>query len=227
MSKKVFRASEPIEARSLESVMVAVSNTKTPKTKGQPIRMAPAEIRRLQAEKEGSRVGYQKGYEEGFAEGQKRGFEEALARHERSHSRELEKFVLAMNELSDAVVHALHQWFVQAEQELGGIAVLMAQRIVAQELKTDPNVILSLVSEALKEVTHSSSARIRLSPFDNETLRKHQAELMALAPSLKSIELVVDSSIQGGCIIDTDGGTIDATVSSKLRELAQGVLEAA
>jgi flagellar biosynthesis/type III secretory pathway protein FliH len=62
-------------------------------------------------------------------------------------------------------------------------------------------------------------ARIRVNPFDVESLNASKEDLMALSTSLRSLEIVDDSAILGGCIIETDGGVVDASVDAQLQRL--------
>lgn len=45
--------------------------------------------------------------------------------------------------------------------------------------------------------------------------------------SVRAIEFVEDPEILGGCIIETDGGIIDATIKGKLNQLDNELGEAA
>ncbi len=76
-------------------------------------------------------------------------------------------------------------------------------------------------------MTHSRHARIRLNPFDGAILQNHRTELLAASGSLRDIELVDDPTIVGGCVIETEGGLVDATTETRLELLSTTLEEAA
>src|ERR1019366_2662249 len=85
-----------------------------------------------------------------------------------------------------------------------------------RELELDRSTILEIVRSGMLEVTHSRTARLRVNPLDAHTLMKYRDELLASTRSLSSIEVIADPAVSGGCIIETDGGTVGASVETQL-----------
>lgn len=170
------------------------------------------------AHEQAKTAGHQEGYEKGHAEGIVAGHEASYNAASAQRQIDLEAFASALAVLRGDAVHAIDRWYVQAEQHMAELATVIAARVITQELTTEPTIILSMVREAIAEVTHASTARIRVNVRDLPPLREHRDQIAALAPSLKDLEIVVDEEIAGGCVIDTDGGMIEATIESKLRE---------
>jgi flagellar assembly protein FliH len=55
---------------------------------------------------------------------------------------------------------------------------------------------------------------------------EHIKDFIKLVEGSKSLQVVEDSTVdQGGCIIETDFGEIDARISSQLAELETKILE--
>jgi flagellar biosynthesis/type III secretory pathway protein FliH len=96
--------------------------------------------------------------------------------------------------------------------------------LLAKELRTDPAAALGLAREALAEVTHAESARIRVNPFHGAVLRERMPELLAASESLKRIEVVDDPTVAAGVIVDSAGGVIDATLPTRVRNLVRQTL---
>lgn len=160
------------------------------------------------------------GYQEGFAEGMETGLacgiaqsiEEARAMREA----ELQAFVSDLNALRDDAAAAIGRWYKEAECALAQLATMIAAKVITKELATDPELVLAMTREAIQEVTHASSARIRANIADAPALTQHRDELAALAPSLRNVEIIEDPAVRAGCIIETDGGVVEATVEQKL-----------
>ncbi|MCB8932711.1 MAG: hypothetical protein H6534_04640, partial [Chthonomonadaceae bacterium] len=62
---------------------------------------------------------------------------------------------------------------------------------------------------------------IRANVLDAPALSRHREELAALAPSLRQVDIVEDPTIRAGCVIETDGGVVEATVEQKLQRALQ------
>lgn len=165
---------------------------------------------------EGRIAGLPEGRETGREEGKKKAYEEAALK------KQLELDAL-LERTASRVDSALRQWFENAEPGLAALAVLIAERIVAKELETSHETILSIVKEAVAEVTHATLATVKVRVADSEILDLHRSCLLAAAPSLKSLDIVADEDLVGGCVIETDGGIVDATIDMKFTELLEAI----
>jgi flagellar assembly protein FliH len=178
------------------------------------------------------KAAYQRGLEEGrsagnvlgFAAGHEEGFDSAFEQAAAKKQAELDAL---LNKLVSQVNDAMAEWYVKSEPALGQISTLIAKRVLARELKLAPDSILAITKEALAEVTHANSARIRINPADSEVLHEHKTELMAAAESVRQLEIVSDEDIAGGCVIETDGGVVDAQIDMRFDEIVLGVRKAA
>ena len=62
---------------------------------------------------------------------------------------------------------------------------------------------------------------MRVNPADIERMREHRDELLALG-DVKNIRVIEDQRVdRGGVVVETDGGTIDAKISTQLNEAPQ------
>ncbi len=179
---------------------------------------------------EGRGAGYDEGkkagYAEGHAEGLRQAYEESAAKHQAALDAEMSKLRSDLEAMVSQVHGAVAQWFKNCEPGLSHLAVLIAERVVAKELSTSREAILCIVKEALSEVTHATHATIRLRPVDTEAIQERRAEIMAAASSVKDLEIVSDPSLIGGCMIETDGGVVDALIDSKFQTLLEAIKEA-
>lgn len=166
------------------------------------------------ARHEGLQQGYQEGFKAGKADGIRVAYEEAAA----ATQAEVARFTSELDGTGHLISEAMQRWYADSEEKLAELAVVIAARIVGKELATEPDTILAMTRQAIAEVTHASAARIRINPFDAPAIAEHQDAIMAVAPSLRNVEIVKDARIQGGCVIDTEGGIVDASVDSMLAE---------
>ncbi|MFY9234473.1 MAG: FliH/SctL family protein [Fimbriimonadaceae bacterium] len=185
--------------------------TLRPVTEPKAAKISPRERFKEAAREEGYAAGYGEGLSVGLAEGNERARLAAAA--------EIARVASELDSIGETVREALDLWYRQSEESLALLSVAIAERIVARELELSEEAILSITREALREVTHASTARIRVNPFHSGVLETYREQLLAVAPSLKNIEIVSDSSMLSGCVVETEGGAVDASIRAKLRNL--------
>jgi flagellar assembly protein FliH len=182
----------------------------------------PAELERLRAEaaETGYQEGYTEGIERGLREGQERGYEqgrrEAYEAEMAQRQLALDAFGNALQAKADALNGELGDWMREREEAMAELAMDVVRRLLSHELSTSRASVLSIAQEALGEITHATQARIRLNPFDVPILSQHRNELLAASTSLRNIDLVEDSTLLGGCVVETEGGIVDASLDSRL-----------
>lgn len=156
-------------------------------------------------------------YEKGFAEGQKAGSEVG------------EKMADALLQQYSASLNALNslrsELFTTSEREVIRLALEIARKIVKREVAIDEELILALVKVALDRVADQALITVRVNPKDYHAIERHRADAGTGALS-ESVKLVEDPLIaRGGCIVETESGTIDARIEEQLREIERGFFE--
>ena len=186
---------------------------------------------RARAVEEGYRIGLAKGRTEGFKlgreEGTIEGREEAAAEAAALHAQALADFRAALEEIVSQINAGIPKFYDAAEQAMTDLAMDAVRKVLAAELEISRESALAIVQEALREVTHSTKARIRVNVQDRKTLEVYRAEVLAAAGSLREIEFVDDPSLAGGCVIETEGGLVDASLETKLELLEEELRRAA
>lgn len=193
----------------------------------------PEELARLR--EEATAAGYAEGYAEGLARGEREGIERGFEQGRReAYEAELaqrqlilDAFANALQATVDGLNDELGNWLKSREEAMAEMAMDVVRRIVGTELETNRNSALAITREALGELTHATHARIRLNPFDIPAVNEHRAQILAASGSLRDIDLVEDTTILGGCKVETDGGMVDATIDSRLKAVQQAWQQAA
>lgn len=175
--------------------------------------------------------GYSRGLEMGLVEGNEKAYSDAYdkanAEYTAKNDAMLAEFSRDLDLTVASVLNALEDWTQQTEHKLTSIVTEIARRVIVTELETSREAVFEIVREAIAEVTHSDTARIRINPWDARSLRDQKASIIAAAKSVRSLEFVEDPDIAGGCVIETEGGIIDATIEGKLRQLEDELDDAA
>lgn len=219
MSKKVLKSVEAPKAKGFPEVLRPIDQElgerPAAKTSGHRISRRMAGVRE-RAQREGFEQGLREGMARGLEEGRELGRREAREEAEARYAAEIDRFVEDLRESVAAVGFALERWFQQAEEALTGLAIAIAERVVASELATRPEAVLAIAREALAEVRGAHEAVLRVNPFVSDLVRARRAELLERARGVRGLEIVDDESIEAGCVVESELGIIDATVQSRL-----------
>lgn len=113
----------------------------------------------------------------------------------------------------------------RAERELDRtvqLAVLLAERLVGEALRVEPERIAALAAEALRETRGARRVRVEASAEDVATLEGLVAELgLDVAEVAPSAELG-----RGSLVVHTELGRVDARLAPQLARLAEALREA-
>lgn len=178
--------------------------------KGRPA--TPTEIR------EAARIeGYDRGYQEGAAQAQLdiQLQQEALISSLADHIAAVQGLLHRLDEEFSA---ALDDWSMAMAGPVAELSLVVAARMVGEALRADPQVAVEMAKQALREVTHAVDARVKVNPIDATVLRQAMPELMGASLSLRHIEVVDEPHIEAGCRVETDGGVVDATISTMIEQ---------
>jgi flagellar assembly protein FliH len=103
--------------------------------------------------------------------------------------------------------------------------IAIVRQLVRREVKSDPNLIIGVVREALSILpVNSRNVRLLVHPEDAELIR----EIYSLGDTEVGWKLVEDPVVnRGGCKVVTDTSQIDATLESRLASLIAPLLAGA
>jgi len=161
------------------------------------------------------------------AEAHRRGLVEGLARGREqgeAESREAARLLAAITVRLSAERAAV---LAGAESDLLSLAIAVASRIVRREVSIDREIVVRVLEDALRRVSPLEEVVVRVHPSDYLALREAPGVLSALAEA-RQFELAEDRRVgQGGCLIETGSGAIDARLESALDEIGRALARAA
>ncbi|MDG2200240.1 MAG: FliH/SctL family protein [Phycisphaerales bacterium] len=185
----------------------------------QIIEAARAEAARLL--EESRTAGWEAGHASGTTEGEAQGREQA----QQEHSVQVEAIVTSWSAM-------LEQWqadraamFRSAEQDVLAMAVQLAEQIVHRTTLADPGVVRDQLQSALGLVRHASDVQIVINPRDQPLVEELLEELVASFSNCNDVSIQVDPTLApGGCRLELEGGSIDATLETQLQRMASLLL---
>ncbi len=108
------------------------------------------------------------------------------------------------------------------EEDAVDTILCIAKKVISQELHTNKENMLLLVKDAFLKCSKDRKAVLRLSPCDYEFVSDNLERLDQLIERSDPIELKKDISLkEGGCIIETPFGSIDASATTKFDKIEQ------
>ena len=175
---------------------------------------------RLEAQEEGFCAGYlagqKAGAQRGIAEGRMQGREEARQEVLAAEQASLAAFRGALSEVTERVGPAVEAWKADVEARATELAMDAVRALLAAELATQRPDAMGIVREALGHAEGAVRATIRLSPFDRAALAERKDEILQACAGLRDVELVDDRSVEGGCVVETEQGLVDATLATRM-----------
>jgi flagellar biosynthesis/type III secretory pathway protein FliH len=122
-------------------------------------------------------------------------------------------------------VHESHtSFFRSAERQVVDLALQIAQKVVEREVENMPDLAVNVIRAALEEMDGRTAVRVRVSPDDEELLRRRWSQVVPPGIGAERIDLQADPRVQsGGAIIETTHGQVDAQLESKLAQLGNAL----
>ncbi|MDR2641909.1 MAG: hypothetical protein LBC74_03870 [Planctomycetaceae bacterium] len=175
---------------------------------------------------EGYKLGYNEGNAKGYADGELQATVDYAERVRNEASVQLgvqlETLLPAVKTMIERLDTARQSFLQLWEQSAIRFSVLIAERAISRELPNMIDVPLRLVRESLELGVGSTSMKVRLNPYDYESL-KPQIDLLVDELSVTAqTRIVADEKIaRGGCVLETALGIIDNQIKSRLERIEQ------
>jgi len=163
-------------------------------------------------------------YEKGLNEGMQQGLEAGRAEAQQASEQKFGEAVCALAAALDQLHRRRETLVPQAETEAARLALAIASKVICRECATSPDVVRLVAHQALKRVAPREVIAVRVNPQDKQEIE--QRCIGALPDDGHHIEVVGDTAITpGGCVVETQLGTVDATIEAQWRQIAEELLE--
>jgi flagellar assembly protein FliH len=148
-----------------------------------------------------------------------KGFEQGVTDGRIAAQAEMDEMLETMRGLVEMARVERHKIIETAEPEIVRLSVAIAERILNQHVALEPNSVLEMARSAITRLVNRETVTVRVNPADIETMRQHRDKLMEMN-DIDNMRVIEDQRVdRGGVVIETDAGTIDAKISTQLREV--------
>ena len=153
---------------------------------------------------------YQAGYNEGYNQAKKE-LEEKINSH-------LSKLVESLHKIEE-VYKDYQSKAENIEKELVGVAVDIAEEVIAKELSEhSKEIALNLTKELLNDIKEATQIEIKVNPLDYDYIKDNL--------NLDKIKVTPDNAISvGGVVILSDAGNIEAEIHKRFEAIKNHILK--
>lgn len=175
--------------------------------------LAEEEARRVmeQAREEGQKA-YNAERERGFQEGRQEAFKQMD-----SNIHESRQVIEQAKQQRNAIIRS-------AVPEILKLAVKIAGNVVKTEITQNKEIIMHIIRDAIEKISDNEQVVIKVSHQDLQTVRDNKESIVDLVEA-KNLSIVPDKhALEGGCVIETKLGYIDARIVTKLEMIEEAIL---
>ncbi len=154
--------------------------------------------------------------EEAYEVGRRAGLEAGAA--------EIGERVDALQSLLDDVAGLRRRLLEQSVRDVADATVEIARRMVRRELSVGVGDLEGLVEEILGDLRTEDEVVVQIAPEDDRFLRDGYPALLAHVGRDASLRIEASAAVTpGGVLVETNFGTVDATVESRFEAFAETV----
>jgi type III secretion protein L len=149
---------------------------------------------------------------------------EADELRENAYQEGKEKALVEMSTLLIDSQEIRDKTLLETEQDILRLSIKLAEKIIGREIEKDKSTVVDIVSNALRNAKRQDKLTIRVSQKDYSTVQEKFTEL-SQSSRTSYVDIVPDPRVTlGGCIIESEVGTIDARLETQLRALEKALL---
>ncbi|PKL83958.1 MAG: hypothetical protein CVV24_02265 [Ignavibacteriae bacterium HGW-Ignavibacteriae-3] len=161
---------------------------------------------------------YKKQMEDQYAKGFSDAQEKTRRDVEREYSDKLFRKYEEVHRILQHFDESYNEYETAFEKLVIETAFEISKKIIQREMSNE-TVINENVKKAINKVMGANEVRLKLNPLDVEKLNEESKNLIH-AGSFNKIKIEPDDRIeQGGCLIETEIGNVDARISTQLNEM--------
>jgi type III secretion protein L len=158
------------------------------------------------------------------AEIRREALEETSILRERAYREGMEKSLAEFEQNLLEALEIRERVWRETERDLLRLAIRLAEKIIGREIETDKKTVTEMVAAALQNARQQEKLTVRVNPSDLSLIEEEREKFL---PSTRArfIDFVADPRVSsGGCLIESEVGTIDARLETQLRVLERALL---
>ena len=168
---------------------------------------------------DGSKGGYDEGSDAGQRVGWEQGYKEGWSQGHQEYTDAIEQLKKMISQTADQ----RHDFIENTESDLVALAFDVAEKLVHHQIAND-DVIYHTIKSMLDYTVDHEKVLIRVHPDELAKLEPHREEFLSQIKGVELLDIVEDADIdQGGCLLETNLGTIDAQIDTQFEQAKQAL----
>lgn len=153
-------------------------------------------------------------------------FEKGLAEGKNLAERGLLNVFRALRTASESI-HSLREKVLrESEDELVKLIISVARKVILREVSQNRDILSDVVQNAIAALSERDEITVRLNPDDYALVTTGRDDILRKEMESERMTLKPDPTVLSGCcLIDTEMGTINASIDAQLDEIFRRMLE--
>jgi len=152
-------------------------------------------------------------YQKGFADGRRKGEVDAEKAWHALGEKKIEPVLTSLQEILIQLNSFRKEIYQETEKEVVELSLAIARQIICQEVSFNRDIVTCVAREALAKVEEPGNIKIKMSPSDLKFIKETRSQMSKLIENIDNVTLEAEENIQnGGCVIETDLGEVDARI---------------
>lgn len=164
--------------------------------------------------------------EEEFNRRVREAFEKGLVEGKNLAERGLFNVFKALRTASEGIHTLRDKVLRESEDELLNLIIMVARKVILKEVSQDRGILSQVVQNAITGLSERDEITVRLNPDDYLLATTGREDILQKELASDKMTLKPDPAVLSGCcMIDTDMGTINASIDAQLDEIYRRLLE--
>ncbi len=135
--------------------------------------------------------------------------------------------ILILRDSIKKYINAKQEVFDKIAPEILSISVDIAKKIIKKELTQEPELLLESVNEILKGLSkEETKITLHVNPSQVSMLKSEVPQITEqLGIEAKIMVIPEESVMEGGCVVTTTNGVVDATIDTQLAIISEALKE--
>ncbi len=140
--------------------------------------------------------------------------------------RGLEKVFRALRASSETIHNLRDKIFRESEDEIIKLVMLVARKVIIHEVTQDPSILAAVVQNAIAGLSARQEITVHINHDDYLQATSGRDESILKELLHENLSIKPDHSVESGfCLVDTEMGTIDASLDGQLDQIYRNLIE--
>lgn len=157
--------------------------------------------------------------ERSFDDGYRKGLADGAQRERDERIKAIDNLLKDAKRKSERAIRGLELKVIE-------LAAMIAEKIVRKNIETDPMSVLSIVEDAMSHLIGSEVVVLKVSQDDYIAINERYDRWLSMAGNAREFRIEVDKRLRrGDCMVETEGGIIDAVISERIDVIVEELLK--